>query len=48
MWWNSVVKLWENQCRSVFRCISKLEAGREATETKLKAKLWSVQLDGCD
>jgi hypothetical protein len=20
MWWNSVVKLWEYQCRSVFRC----------------------------
>jgi hypothetical protein len=22
MWWNSVVKLWEYQCRSVFRCYS--------------------------
>ena len=21
MWWNSVVKLWEYQCRSVFRCV---------------------------
>jgi hypothetical protein len=23
MWWNSVVKLWEYQCRSVFRCNAK-------------------------
>jgi hypothetical protein len=29
-----------NQCN----CISKLEANRKATETELKAKLWSVQL----
>jgi hypothetical protein len=24
MWWNSVVKLWEYQCRSVFRCTEEI------------------------
>jgi hypothetical protein len=27
MWWNSVVKLWEYQCRSVFRWHRKAEDG---------------------
>jgi hypothetical protein len=26
MWWNSVVKLWEYQCRSVFRCPKEITA----------------------